>query len=76
MKLAIRTRQCVIHGVADDTVPPTLSKDYVSAKLKAKEDARLKMIPDAGHFEIVDPRSRAWATVENVLVESVLNKKP
>jgi acetyl esterase/lipase len=76
MKLAIGTRQCVIHGAADDTVPPRLSKDYVSAKLKAKEDARLTMIPDAGHFEIVDPRSRAWATVENVFVESVLNKKP
>jgi acetyl esterase/lipase len=76
MKLAIRTRQCVIHGAADDTVPPRLSKDYVTAKLKAKEDVQLRMIPDAGHFEIVDPRSKAWATVENVLVESVLNKNP
>ncbi|MGB8582526.1 MAG: prolyl oligopeptidase family serine peptidase [Candidatus Sulfotelmatobacter sp.] len=76
MKLAIRGLQCVIHGVADDIVPPSLSKDYVSAKLKAKEDVRLMMIPDAGHFEIVDPRSGAWATVENVLVESVLNKNP
>jgi acetyl esterase/lipase len=76
MRLAIQARQCVIHGVADDTVPPSLSKDYVSAKLKAKEDVRLTMIPDAGHFEIVDPRSGAWATVENVLVESVSNKNP
>ncbi len=76
MKLAIQARQCVIHGVADDTVPPSLSKDYVSAKLKAKEDVRLTMIPDAGHFEIVDPRSGAWATVENILVESVSNKNP
>lgn len=71
MKLAIRARQCIIHGVADDTVPPGLSKDYVSAKLKAKEDARLMMIPDAGHFEIVDPRSGAWATVEKTVVDFV-----
>ena len=34
MKLAIRTPQYVIHGSLDDIVPPSLSKDYVSAKLK------------------------------------------
>ena len=68
MQLAIRARQCIIHGVEDDIVPPGLSKHYVGAKLKAKEDARLVMIPDAGHFEIVDPRSGAWATVEKTVV--------
>ena len=74
MKLAIRASQCIIHGVADDIVPPSLSKDYVSAKLKAKEDARLMMIPDAGHFEIVDPRSAAWATVERAVVDFARTK--
>ncbi|MGB7603750.1 MAG: alpha/beta hydrolase [Candidatus Sulfotelmatobacter sp.] len=75
MKLAIQARQCVIHGVADDTVPPSLSKDYVSAKLKAKEDVRLMMIPGAGHFEIVDPRSGAWATVEKIMVDFARTKR-
>jgi acetyl esterase/lipase len=72
-KLTIQTRQCVIHGTDDDIVPPALSKNYVIAKLKAKENARLIMIPHAGHFEIVDPQSRAWAAVEKVLVESASN---
>jgi pimeloyl-ACP methyl ester carboxylesterase len=66
MKLAIRARQWLVHGSADDIVPPSLSKDYVKAK--AKEDARLVMIPDAGHFEIVDPRSEAWRDVERVVM--------
>lgn len=69
MKLAIHARQWLVHGSADDIVPPSISKDYVSAKVKAGEDARLVMIPEAGHFEIVDPRSRAWADVERVVVE-------
>ena len=57
-------------------MPPSLSKDYVSAKSNAKENVRLMMIPGAGHFEIVDPRSGAWATVKNVLLEFVSNKNP
>jgi acetyl esterase/lipase len=75
MRLAIRARQWVVHGSADDIVPPSLSKDYVSAKVRAKEDARLVMIPDAGHFEIVDPRSGAGGEVERVVVDSAGPKK-
>ena len=50
-------------------MPPSLSKDYVSAKVK--EDAKLVMIPDAEHFDIVDPRSRAWAEVQKVVLTAV-----
>ena len=71
MKLAIAMRQWIIHGAADDTVPPVLSKDYVSAKVKGGEEAQLVMIPEAGHFEIVDPRSEAWAEVERIVTHSI-----
>ena len=69
MKLAIGSRQYLVHGAKDDIVPPSLSRDYVRAK--AKEDARLVMIAGAGHFEVVDPRSGAWGDVETVLVGAV-----
>ena len=75
MKLTIRTRQWIIHGIEDDTVPPDLSRDYVGAKLKAKENAQLTMIQDAGHFEVVDPRSAAWVAVEKIVVNSIAAKK-
>jgi len=68
IKLKIRGRQWLVHGGADDVVPPSLSKDYVSAK--PKEDAKLVMLPDAEHFDIVDPRSRAWAEVERVVLRA------
>jgi fermentation-respiration switch protein FrsA (DUF1100 family) len=60
-----------VHGTADDVVPFALSKDYVSAKVKAKENARLVEIAGAGHFEVVDPRAGAWKEVERVVMEAV-----
>jgi len=70
MKLAIGARQWLAHGEGDDVVPPAFSRDYVGAKQKAKEDARLMEIAGAGHFEVVDPRSGAWKDVERVVVEA------
>jgi acetyl esterase/lipase len=66
MKLAISTRQWLVHGKDDDVVPPALGRDYVKAK--KKEEAHLVEIAGAGHFEVVDPRSGAWAGVERVVV--------
>src|SRR5579864_9332189 len=60
MQLSIRqARQWLIHGSADDTVPPALSRSYVSAKQKRrpKEDVHLLEIAGAGHFDLIDPRS-------------------
>jgi acetyl esterase/lipase len=71
MKLAIGARQWLVHGEADDVVPPAFSKDYVSAKQKMKEDARLVEISGAGHFEVVDPRSGPWKDVERAVMEAV-----
>jgi pimeloyl-ACP methyl ester carboxylesterase len=71
MKLGIGARQWLVHGAADEVVPPAFSRDYVSAKLKAKEYARLVEIAGAGHFEVVDPRSGAWKYVERAVMEAV-----
>ncbi|MGA8620921.1 MAG: alpha/beta fold hydrolase [Candidatus Sulfotelmatobacter sp.] len=71
MKLKIAARQWLVHGSDDDIVPPTFSRDYVSAKQKMKEDACLLEITSAGHFELVDPRSGAWKEVERVVMDAV-----
>jgi acetyl esterase/lipase len=71
MKLGIGAQQRLVHGAEDDVVPPAFSRDYVSAKRKAKEDARLVEIAGAGHFEVVDPRAGAWGDVERVVMEAV-----
>jgi acetyl esterase/lipase len=71
MELAVPARQWIIHGSADEVVPTAFSRDYVRAKQKMKEDARLVEIAGAGHFDLIDPRSGAWKEVERAVVEAV-----
>jgi acetyl esterase/lipase len=60
--------QRLIHGAKDDIVPVEMSRNYRDIKRKGGEDVRLIEIADAGHFELIDPQSKAWATVlETVL---------
>jgi acetyl esterase/lipase len=77
MQLSIpRARQWLIHGSADDTVPPDFSCDYVAAKQKRagtlKEDANLLEIKGAGHFDLIDPRSEAWKRVEQTVLDLLI----
>jgi acetyl esterase/lipase len=67
MKIPIKTKQWLVHGSADDIVPPAFSRDYVKAKDARMEHAELVEIAGAGHFDLVDPRSAAWKEVERVV---------
>jgi acetyl esterase/lipase len=76
MQLAIpRVRQWLIHGLVDDVVPPAFSRDYVAAKQrrsgKEKEDVHLLEIPEADHFDLIDPRTPAWKQVEPAVLDLV-----
>jgi len=76
MQLSIpHARQFLIHGEADEVVPPEFSRDYVSAKQKRsgekKEDANLLQIRGADHFDLIDPRSAAWKEVEQTVLQLV-----
>lgn len=69
MRLAIGSRQYLLHGLKDQDVPPELSRNYSEAK--AKEDVRLTMIEGTTHFDLVDPRSGTWRDVERIVMEAV-----
>jgi acetyl esterase/lipase len=49
----------LVHGADDDVVPARQSEAYVAAH----PTARLHVLPDAGHLDLIDPRSRAWPSV-------------
>ena len=70
-----QARQWLIHGKADDTVPPDFSRNYVSSKKKKKtgESAELLEIPDAGHYELIDPGSEAFKQVRGTVLLAVGN---
>jgi pimeloyl-ACP methyl ester carboxylesterase len=47
------------HGSEDDRVPVDYARAFAAAS-----GADLLELPGTGHFELIDPRSRAWAVVE------------
>jgi acetyl esterase/lipase len=49
----------LVHGLEDAIVPASLSESYVAAH----PSATLLTVPDAGHFDLIDPRSAAWTLV-------------
>jgi len=73
MELSIpQARQWLIHGSADDSVPTEFSRNYVAAKQKlsgkTKEDVHLLEIPGASHFDVIDPRSKAWKQISDIIL--------
>jgi acetyl esterase/lipase len=68
MELSIpKAAQWLIHGEGDDTVPPDFSVRYVQTRKARAEDVHLLEVGQAGHYELIDPRSAAWGKVEGVV---------
>jgi dipeptidyl aminopeptidase/acylaminoacyl peptidase len=58
----------LIHGEADDDVPCAISQRYAERKKKMGEKVELITLPRTGHYEIVDPESKAWSKVQQTFV--------
>jgi acetyl esterase/lipase len=69
--LPIGIPQILVHGDRDSDVPFELSHHYHSEAAAMGDDARLVTLPGAGHFELIDPRTREWSAIEDA-VRSVL----
>jgi acetyl esterase/lipase len=57
-RLPLRGRVLLTHGERDDDVPVRMSRDFAAAS-----GAELRIEPDAGHMEHLDPSSRLWKAV-------------
>ena len=68
-QLSIPAEQWLIHGDDDDVVGPAFSRDYVQAKKKRGENVHLVAVDGTGHFDLIDPRSPAWKSVETTIVK-------
>lgn len=67
--LPLNVKQVMFQGVFDSIVPPYIGTQY-QVKAKAKgETVEVKIIPKAGHFEMIAPWSAAWKEVLAVIVE-------
>ncbi|MGI8836936.1 MAG: alpha/beta hydrolase family protein [Pyrinomonadaceae bacterium] len=72
--LPLKIEQRLIHGALDEIVPADFSKDYAAAAGKKGDSVRLTIVPNAGHFDSIAPKSSSWAAVENA-VRSLLTLK-
>jgi len=61
------TTQWLIHGAVDDVVPSYFSRQYAEQKKQRAEDVHYTEISTAGHYDLIDPHSKAWPTVENTI---------
>jgi acetyl esterase/lipase len=67
--LPIGVPQRHLVGEGDPIVPPDYLAAYVAAARAAGDDARLMVLPGAGHFEPVAPATAAWPAVRAALHE-------
>jgi pimeloyl-ACP methyl ester carboxylesterase len=60
-------------GERDGIVPPDHGREWVRLAGAAGDRAELRVVPAAGHFEVVAPWTAPWSTVERA-VEAFLGE--
>jgi acetyl esterase/lipase len=53
----------LVHGEIDDIVPCGMSVAYAERVVGAGGDAGCEVLPECGHFEVIDPLSGVWPRV-------------
>ena len=61
-------RQVLVHGAADDIVPVSQSEAYVQRAEKLGDRSTLVKLDGTGHFELIDPESKAWPSVARAVL--------
>jgi dipeptidyl aminopeptidase/acylaminoacyl peptidase len=56
-------KEFLIHGRSDDRVPVSQSERFAKTARAAGDETTLIALDDIGHFELIDPESRAWDIV-------------
>ena len=69
--LPLGVRQVLIHGAEDEDVPVGMSEEYHAAAVASGDDADLVVLAGAGHFDPIDPGSRAWSSVSDAVLPMV-----
>ncbi|MDJ0663791.1 MAG: type II 3-dehydroquinate dehydratase [Acidimicrobiia bacterium] len=67
--LPLDTRQLVVHGTEDDTVPVTMSRTYVAAARAAGDDVAYRELDDVDHMSLINPATPAWQAIAEELIQ-------
>jgi acetyl esterase/lipase len=67
--LPLGVPQVLIQGSEDDQIPPELPGRWAEMARRQGDTVKVTMIPSADHFDVVDPQSKAWATVQAAVLQ-------
>jgi acetyl esterase/lipase len=73
--LPLGVRQTIISGAEDPIVPASFGRAYASKARAAGDSVEELTIEKAGHFELIDPDSAAWARIRTLVLASVGGSK-
>lgn len=66
--LPLRVPQRLLHGGLDPLVPPEQSRAFAARSAIQGDDVDVRVISEAGHFDLIAPWSAAWLTVERTVL--------
>jgi acetyl esterase/lipase len=72
--LPLGVPQVLVSGGLDTLVPPVYAQRYHAAAVASGDSVTLKLLDDAGHFELIAPHTDAWRVVERA-VKSLLRDR-
>jgi acetyl esterase/lipase len=74
-RLPLGIPQKLFHGTSDTSVPYEISERYVQAAQSRGDNAELIRLENAGHFELVDPRTKEFSLVRDAALSLVAGVK-
>lgn len=63
--LPIPVQQRVVHGTTDRVVPLEMSRHFA----KLSKNAKLIPLEGAGHFDLIDPRTKFWPVIQKAVLD-------
>jgi acetyl esterase/lipase len=69
--LPLSVPQVLIQGSQDDQIPPELPGRWAEMARRQGDAVTVTIIPSADHFDVVDPQSKAWPTVQAAVLTMV-----
>ncbi len=61
--LPFNVPQVLVQGEDDAQVPPELARRWAERARRQGDAVTVRMVAGVGHFEVVDPQSKAWVVV-------------
>ncbi|MEO7030266.1 MAG: alpha/beta hydrolase [Acidobacteriaceae bacterium] len=73
--LPLGVPQMLFQGSDDDQIPPTLPGRWADNARRQGDQATVTIIPNADHFDVVDPESKAWPIISAAILHSLAVSK-